>query len=148
MNHCVPSNISSGLANLPLSHVYYKGVKTNKETVQILPTGEKLDGSAAYEMLLAYYTTLNLTADEVHDLGWKHVHILYQQVRKDHMIYDIIRYDIMIYDVTHPISYILSYSIQSYLITSRMFTFIILYFIYLCSDYHLDFRSRKEHDWS
>lgn len=81
MLHCVPSNVSSGLANLPLSHVYFNGTKTNTTTTPFLPTGEKLNGKKAYEKILAFYTTKNLTADEVYELGWKHVKLLYTQVR-------------------------------------------------------------------
>ena len=80
MLYCVPSSISSGLANLPLSHIYYNGTKTDKTTTPFLPTGEKLSGKVAYEKLLAFHTTTNLTANEVYTLGWKHVNILYPQI--------------------------------------------------------------------
>ena len=43
--------------------------------------GEKLNGKIAYEKLLAFHTTTNMTADEVYDLGWKHVNLLYPQVK-------------------------------------------------------------------
>ncbi|XP_028411286.1 uncharacterized protein LOC114533865 [Dendronephthya gigantea] len=78
--NCVPSSVSSGLANLPLSYIYFNGSKTETPTHPYLPSGEKLDGRKAYENLLASYTTTNLTADEVHALGWKHVNILYSQI--------------------------------------------------------------------
>ncbi len=81
MLYCVPSNVSSGLANLPLSHIYFNGTKTDKLTVPFLPTGEKLNGKNAYKKLLAFHTTTNLTGDEVYALGWKHVNLLYPQVR-------------------------------------------------------------------
>ena len=81
MLYCVPSSVSSGLANLPLSHIYFNGTKTDKTTTPFLPTGEKLNGRNAYEKLLAFHTTTNMTADEVYALGWKYVNLLYPQVR-------------------------------------------------------------------
>lgn len=58
MSHCVLSNVSSGLATRPLPNVYYQGIANlSHPTTQRLPFGEKLNGSKAYESLLAYFTT-------------------------------------------------------------------------------------------
>ena len=81
--HCVPGNVSSGLANLPLSHVYFNGTKTNTSTIPFLPTGEKLDGRKMYQKLLRFHTTTNLTADEVYELGWKNMKRDYLQVMNE-----------------------------------------------------------------
>lgn len=77
--YCVPSNVSSGLANLPLDYVYYKGNKTSEKTTKILPTGEPLSGKEAYKSILPYFTTTTMTPDEVNDLGWKMLNQLYPQ---------------------------------------------------------------------
>ena len=55
--NCVPENIASGLANLPLDKVWKGNNYTNITTTKVLPTGEKLDGKKAYAMILPYFTT-------------------------------------------------------------------------------------------
>ncbi|KXJ22656.1 uncharacterized protein LOC110252020 [Exaiptasia diaphana] len=77
--YCVPSNVSSGLANLPLDYVYFKGNKTNETTTKVLPFGEKLSGKDAYKGILPYFTTTDMTPDEVDQLGWKMLNQLYPQ---------------------------------------------------------------------
>ena len=61
--------------------MYYKGQKTREETLKLLPTGEELSGAKAYQKILSYYTTVNLSAEEIHQIGWKQLDILYPQVR-------------------------------------------------------------------
>ena len=79
--HCVPSTVSSGLSSLPLPYVYVNGVPDKtKPTTQRLPTGERLNGSKAYENIMSYFTTNDLTPDQVHDIGVKMVDELYPQV--------------------------------------------------------------------
>ena len=79
--HCVPSNVSSGLATLPLDHVWVDGKEnTSWSTNKMLPTGEKLDGKKAYSMILSYFTTNEMTPDDVHNLGHKQLTKLYPQV--------------------------------------------------------------------
>ncbi|XP_031561567.1 uncharacterized protein LOC116297485 [Actinia tenebrosa] len=80
-NHCVPSNVSSGLATRPVSYVYTNGVANlSQPTTQTLPTGEKANGKKAYERIIRFFTTTNSTPDEVHELGWKVLRTLYPQV--------------------------------------------------------------------
>lgn len=67
--YCVPSNISSGLATLPLSYIYKNGTNTGIKTTKTLPTGEALSGKEAYKMILPYFTTNQMTPDEVYELG-------------------------------------------------------------------------------
>ncbi len=40
----------------------------------------KINGSLSYEMILGYFTTKDISADEVHKLGWKMLGQLYPQV--------------------------------------------------------------------
>ena len=72
--------MSSGLSKLPLDNVYLDGVKTKNKTNKTLPTGEPLlKGTRTYEMIVSYFTTNNMTADEIYDLGLKQVGLLYPQ---------------------------------------------------------------------
>ena len=81
--HCVPSNVSSGLAGLPLKHVWFDGQENvSFPTNQTLPTGEKLNGSWAYSQIMSYFTTNQMTPLQVHELGKKQLDILYPMVRK------------------------------------------------------------------
>lgn len=79
--HCVPSNVSSGLASLPLKYVWIDG-KENKSwpTEPNLPTGEPLDGKLAYSQIMSFFTTNKMTPMEVHELGKKQLDILYPTV--------------------------------------------------------------------
>lgn len=82
MKHCVPSNVSSGLATLPLSYVYVDGIAdVNKTTSRRLPTGEPLNGTRAYLDMLSFFTTTENTPDEVHKLGYEMLDKLYPEVR-------------------------------------------------------------------
>ena len=79
--HCVPSNVSSGLATLPLDHVWVDG-RENKSwpTNKKLPTGEMLDGKMAYSEIMAFFTTNDMTPDYVNKLGKEQLKKLYPQV--------------------------------------------------------------------
>ena len=81
IRHCVPSNVSSGLANLPLKYVWVNG-KENKSwpTNPYLPTGEPLNGKQAYSQIMSYFTTNAMTPKEVHELGKKQLDFLYPMV--------------------------------------------------------------------
>ncbi|KXJ22621.1 uncharacterized protein LOC110251997 [Exaiptasia diaphana] len=81
-SHCVPSSVASGLAGLPVKYVYNNGVPdTSKPTDPTLPmTNMILNGSTAYEKIMPYFTTNDMTPDHVHDLGWKMLDILYPKV--------------------------------------------------------------------
>ena len=81
IRHCVPSDVSSGLGNLPLKYVWVDGVQnTSWPTDPYLPTGEALNGSWAYSQIMSYFTTNTLTPGEVHELGKKQLSILYPMV--------------------------------------------------------------------
>ena len=82
IQHCVPSNVSSGLSFLPVSYVYVNGsANVTEQTTKVLPTGEPLNGSKAYIELLSYFTTTNSTPDEVNALGYRMLHNLYPEVK-------------------------------------------------------------------
>ena len=82
--HCVPSNFSSGLATLPLDHVWVDGKEnTSWPTNKKLSDGEKLfelDGKKAYSMIMPYFTTNEMTPEEVNKLGYDQLNELYPQV--------------------------------------------------------------------
>ena len=81
MRHCVPSNVSSGLANLPLKYVWFDGKEnTSWPTDPKLPTGEPLNGPKAYSKIMSYFTTNAMTPMEVHELGKKQLDIYYPMV--------------------------------------------------------------------
>ena len=66
MRHCVPSNVSSGLANLPLPYVYVDGKPDRSQpTNQTLPTGEVLQGPMLYRGIMSYFTAKSITPDEI-----------------------------------------------------------------------------------
>ena len=68
--YCVPSKVSSGLATLPIDHVYFNGTQTTKRTTKTLPFGEKLNGTEAYRAILYYYTTTEeLSPEKLLELG-------------------------------------------------------------------------------
>jgi len=81
IRYCVPSNVSSGLASLPLKYVWLDG-KENKSwpTNRTLPTGEPLNGSQAYFAIMSYFTTNKMTPLEVRRLGEEQLNILYPKV--------------------------------------------------------------------
>lgn len=81
--YCVPENISSGLATLPVKYIYVNGTRTENRTTQKLPSGEMLNGSRTYENILYYYTTSSeLTPDRIHELGREKLKTLYAEARK------------------------------------------------------------------
>ena len=80
LEHCVPSSVSSGLANLPLSYVFLNGKKTVETTSKQLPDGEPLNGRKAYESIMPYFTTIDKTPDDVHQLGKVMLRKLYPEV--------------------------------------------------------------------
>ena len=80
LQYCIPSNVSSGLASLPLDYVYIHGKKTDKKTTKCLPTGEKIDGKTTYLKLLRYFTSTEKSPDEIYDLGWSVINRTYPLV--------------------------------------------------------------------
>lgn len=81
MQHCVSSNVSSGLATLPLSYVYVNNTADKSRPANgSLPTGERLSGNDSYKLLVSYFTTNTMSPKEINDLGFKMLKELYPQV--------------------------------------------------------------------
>ena len=80
MRHCAPSSLVSGLGSLPVDYVYVDGVQTNERTTKKLPTGEPLSGKEGYTKILSYFTTNEMTPEEIHELGYQQLNILYPEV--------------------------------------------------------------------
>lgn len=81
IKRCVPSNVSSGLATLPLSFVYVNNTADkSKPTNKSLPTGEVLNGKKSYQQIVSYFTTNTMSPEEIYELGLKMLNELYPQV--------------------------------------------------------------------
>ena len=81
VRHCLPLDVSSGLANLPVEYIYQDGKKTNERTTRRLPlTNKVLDGKNAYKNMLPYFTTSDKTPEEVNKIGEDRLKVLYPQV--------------------------------------------------------------------
>ena len=81
MRHCVPSNISSGLFNRPLKYVFTDGKPNiSQPTVRNLSTGEIISGPQTYASILSFFTTSDITPEEVNKKGWEMVNKTYPQV--------------------------------------------------------------------
>lgn len=79
--HCLPDNLASGLANLPVDFVYTDGVAGNK-TTKILPgSRQKLNGTETYSMILSYFTTTEITPEEIYKQGKNQLNSLMPQVK-------------------------------------------------------------------
>lgn len=52
----------------------------SRPTNKSLPTGEKLNGKESYKKLVTYFTTNNMSPDEINKLGFKMLNELYPQV--------------------------------------------------------------------
>jgi hypothetical protein len=74
--------VSSGLASLPLKYVYTDGIANHSwPTNSTLPLTDKvLDGKKAYELIMPYFTTNNMTPIEVNKLGHEMLNKLYPKV--------------------------------------------------------------------
>ncbi|XP_028399408.1 uncharacterized protein LOC114522845 [Dendronephthya gigantea] len=82
IRHCIPSHVSSGLVNLPLKYVYKDGKPTAKRTTRKLPTGEQLDGRKSYKSTVSYFTTADITTDEILEKGKKQNEVFYKEILK------------------------------------------------------------------
>lgn len=81
IQHCVSSNVSSGLYSLPLEFVYVNNTAdTSRPTNKSLPTGQLLDGKKSYEQIVTYFTTNSMTPNQINIMGYKMLAELYPQV--------------------------------------------------------------------
>lgn len=69
--HCLPNDVASGLANLPVDFVYTDGIPDKKNrTTKVLPgTRKRLNGMETYRQILSFFTTINITAEELYREG-------------------------------------------------------------------------------
>ena len=73
--------MSSGLAGLPVDYVYINLTADRKRlTTKKLPTGELLNGKESYEKIVSYFTTTNITPEEIQKLGNEMLQKLYPEV--------------------------------------------------------------------
>ena len=88
MQHCVSSNVSSGLYSLPLEFVYVNNTAdTSRPTNKSLPTGQLLDGKKSYEQIVTYFTTNSMTPNQINIMGYKMLGELYPQVTCGNQMY-------------------------------------------------------------
>ena len=81
LRHCLPEDLASGLAELPVKFIYLDGNATSKETTRRLPiTGELIDGKKSYKNILPYFTTSEITPERINEIGHKRLNALYPQV--------------------------------------------------------------------
>lgn len=80
--HCLPATVASGLANLPVDFVYTDGVPDlRNRTTKVLPGTERaLHGSETYRMILSYFTTYDISPDDIYKEGNKQLNIYMPQV--------------------------------------------------------------------
>ena len=80
--HCLPETVASGLANLPVDYVYTDGVPDMRNrTTKVLPgTGRELRGTDTYRMILSYFTTFDISPDDINKEGNKQLTVYMPQV--------------------------------------------------------------------
>ncbi|KAL9980551.1 hypothetical protein ACROYT_G009153 [Oculina patagonica] len=81
-SHCLPNDLASGLANLPVDYVYNNGTPDKSQpTKKTLPTGEPLNGTESYKLILSYFTTTDISPEEIFTEGEKQLKYFYDQVK-------------------------------------------------------------------
>ena len=82
MRHCLPKDVSSGLAGLPVDFIYADGRKTLTQTTKTLPiTGQKLSGKEIYKnQMLPFFTTSDVSPEDIYNTGQEILAKLYPQV--------------------------------------------------------------------
>ena len=84
IRHCLPHSVPSGMSSLPVDYIYEDGVKTSTRTTKKLPlTGQPLDGRTIYVNTLPYFTTSDITPDEINKIGEEGLKALYPQVNNE-----------------------------------------------------------------
>ena len=84
MRHCLPKDIASGLAGLPVDYIYIDGNATILRTTKTLTiTGQKLSGKESYKnQILPYFTTSDFSPEDIYKTGQEILATLYPQVRR------------------------------------------------------------------
>lgn len=84
MRHCLPNDIASGLGGLPVDYIYTDEVPDmNSTTTKKLPTGEVINGTNSYRLILSYFTTTDISPEEIYAEGLKQLNDFYAEVRYD-----------------------------------------------------------------
>lgn len=83
--HCLPNDLASGLSNLPVDFVYINGTPDkNQPTNKTLPSGERLNGTESYKLILSYFTTTDISPDEILAEGERQLKFFYNEVSLAH----------------------------------------------------------------
>lgn len=85
LRNCPPDTLDSGLQKLPLEYVYEypNGLSspgnwnTNLKTLKKLPTGEELKGTKGYESFMRFYTTFEITPEQLRERARARLNDLY-----------------------------------------------------------------------
>lgn len=82
MDRCAPETVASGLEKLPLTYGYNKDGSANTSIVATkeLPTGEKLEGKNTYKSLMRFFTTFDITPEQLREKCKERLEILLKQV--------------------------------------------------------------------
>ena len=87
LRHCLPHSVPSGMSSLPVDYIYEDGVRTSTRTTKKLPlTGQPLDGRTTYVNTLPYFTTSDITPDEINKIGEDGLKALYPQVNNERIV--------------------------------------------------------------
>ena len=89
LRNCPPDTLDSGLQKLPLEYVYEypSGLSspgnwnTNLKTLKKLPTGEELKGTKSYETFMRFFTTFEITPEQLRERARARLNALYNSVR-------------------------------------------------------------------
>ena len=80
MRHCLPNDVASGLGGLPVDYVYVDGVPDKtRPTTKKLPTGELLNGTDTYRLILSYFTTTDISPEKIYEEGLIQLKSFYAQ---------------------------------------------------------------------
>ena len=80
-SQCPPETIASGLAKLPLAYGYKDGsADTNIVATQRLPNGQQLVGKDTYKSLMRFFTTFDITPEDLREKAQKRLDELLSQV--------------------------------------------------------------------
>lgn len=83
IRNCLPKDFSSGLAGIPVDHIYIDGKASIIPTTKTLPiTGQKLSGKENYKSILMSFTTSDISPEEIYKIGTESLRKLYPKVQK------------------------------------------------------------------
>lgn len=72
---------ATGLAKLPLNSVFVDGFRDpSRPTTATLPNGDVINATNSYKMILSFFTSHNITPEELKDNGYKKLDALLSQV--------------------------------------------------------------------